>query len=550
MSADDLRRCLRDVTALASLPSVWRGAPPRRIVETLADALFTALRAEVVYVTANAHAGAPIEAVRVATGQSSTVDERRAASIVAALRAWLERGSPADAIELEGRRVRLLWSAADFDGGVAIAGASRAGFPTEIDHALMRVGGNQAALTLSAARQILELEESARVRERLLREVAEAARRKDEFLAILGHELRNPLAAIVAARRVRAGSPDDRRVPAIIDRQVATLTRLVDDLLDVSRISTGKIVLKRGVVDLNEVAERVRVACEHAAAERRHRLTLAVVPEPAWVDGDTVRLEQVITNLAHNAIKYTPPGGDIEIRVRREAEHVLVDVEDDGCGIPPEMIDRVFEPFVQVDSSIDRAQGGLGVGLALVKGLVVLHGGSVEARSEGIGRGCIMTVRLPLANRAAASPADTAALSRVPARPRRVLVVDDNVDVADMLKALLELDGHEVAVANDGHAGLDLAARLLPEIAFIDIGLPGIDGFEVARRIRSEQGLDGAYLVALSGYALDEDRRRALASGFNCHLAKPIREEDLARVLAECGRDGIAPPSVVAPASS
>jgi PAS domain S-box-containing protein len=352
----------------------------------------------------------------------------------------------------------------------------------------------------------------------------ESDRRKDEFLAVLSHELRNPLApmqsGLAVLARAPAGSDEARRARAALERQVLHLTRLVDDLLDLTRISRGKIRLRREPLDLAELASRT--AEDHRATLAAAALALEVrtPPDGAPVLGDATRLAQVLGNLLHNAAKFTPAGGRVTVELERGAGTVMMRVRDTGVGIDGAVLPRLFEPFAQADETLERSRGGLGLGLALVKRLVELHGGSVVARSEGSGRGAEFTVRLPLWEGAPAGPTPQAAVLEGTAG-RRVLVVDDNVDAAQTLRDLLELSGHVAAVAHDGPSALALARTFAPDAILCDIGLPGMNGYAVARAVRGDGSLRGVLLVALTGYALPEDLRRASEAGFDAHLAKP-----------------------------
>ena len=362
---------------------------------------------------------------------------------------------------------------------------------------------------------------------------AEAANQaKDEFLAMLGHELRNPLGAIASAVRVLevVDNRADRAATAraIIVRQVDRLARMVDDLLDVTRVTTGKIVLQRRPVDLAESISACLAALN--AAKRLDGYELRVHVAPIWLDADPARLEQIIMNLLLNAIKYTPPGGRIGIRARPEGALGVLTVEDSGVGIAAELLPRIFDLFVQGQREPDRAQGGLGVGLTLVRRLTDLHGGRVEAASGGPGRGSVFTVCLPLA---AAPPAMATSLGQSTSPvPRRVLMIEDYADARDSLRALLELSGHEVREAADGPTGVELALRLQPDVVLIDIGLPGLDGYDVARRIRSAPQGHRIVLAAVTGYGQPEDRRRAEEAGFDAHLVKPVDPDQLTELLA------------------
>ncbi len=364
----------------------------------------------------------------------------------------------------------------------------------------------------------------------------DADRHKDEFLAVLSHELRNPLAPIVAGlhvmERSEPGGPEFRRARAIVGRQVGHLVRLVDDLLDVTRVTRGKVHLRRARLDLGALVTQAAEDNAAVFAERGVALELAVPKAPLRVDVDGARLSQVLGNLLQNAAKFTPAGGRVDASLSEEAGRAVIRVRDSGVGIPGDVLPRLFQPFTQAESSLARTRGGLGLGLALVKGLVELHGGSVRAASDGEGKGAEFTVELPLEG----VLTSVAAPASAPAGPRRrVLVVEDNVDAAETLADVLRLGGHEVEVAHDGDEGVRVAAEWRPDAVLCDIGLPGIDGYEVARRLRAD-GQGGTFLVALTGYALPEDLQRAHEAGFDAHLPKPARLEDIEAMLARAGR--------------
>jgi two-component system CheB/CheR fusion protein len=371
----------------------------------------------------------------------------------------------------------------------------------------------------------------------------EAARRKDEFLAMLGHELRNPLAPVRNCLHVLAlpnASESQRdRARATIERQVHHLTRLVDDLLDVSRISQGKILLRKERLDLVDL---VRAAVEdHRSALLASGLSLEtdLSPEPLWVSGDPTRLAQTVGNVLHNANKFTDRGGRVSLSVRREPGSGMgvVAVQDTGIGIEPEVLVTLFEPFSQAPPGLDRGRGGLGLGLALVRRLVELHGGVVEAASEGIGRGAEIRLRLPLepAEDNRSEPAGRIPQENGAQRPRRCLIIEDNEDAAESMGLLLQLEGHEVAIARDGAGGIAMARLLRPEIVLCDIGLPnGLDGYGVARAFREDPEIKTACLIALTGYGQEEDQRRAHEAGFDFHMTKPADLEVLRRLITEC----------------
>jgi len=369
-------------------------------------------------------------------------------------------------------------------------------------------------------------------------QLADADRRKSEFLAVLSHELRNPLAPIrnslYLLDRALPGSDQAVRAKAVIDRQVDHLARLVDDLLDVTRISRGKVTLNRSRVDVRDV---VRETCDdHRTLFAQRDIDLRVeMGEPAWIDADPTRVSQVVGNLLQNAAKFTPDGGCASVSVAAVDGRAEIRVLDSGIGIEPELLDRMFEPFAQAERGLARTQGGLGLGLALVKGIVELHGGSVAARSAGPHRGSEFTVTFP-ASPAAEPPA--AGMRVAPAgRALDILVVEDNRDAAESLVEVLRLSGHRVRAAYDGRSGIAQARELPPDVVLCDIGLPDVDGYEVARTLRAEEALRGTRLIALSGYAQPEDARRALEAGFEAHLGKPAPLDDLRELIARVRRE-------------
>lgn len=365
----------------------------------------------------------------------------------------------------------------------------------------------------------------------------DASRKTNEFLAMLAHELRNPLAPMANAlkllARVPTNDPTELWVREVLERQTGQMSRLVDDLLDVSRVTRSAMVLDRKPLDARKSLRNALDAARQWIEEGRHRLTLAIADERLDVDGDEVRLNQVFQNLLHNAAKYTPQGGEIRVTARREGDEAVISVRDSGVGMTPELIESAFQIFKQGSQSLDRPHGGLGVGLTLVQRLVHLHGGSVQARSEGPGKGAEFTVRLPL--RAEPAIIDATSLSKEEGRhtgtPRRVLVVDDNQDAAHALRLLLQTEGHDVMVAADGAAGLALAREHRPDVVLLDIGLPTLNGYEIATRIRADPALKGTVLVAVTGYGQMHDRARASASGFDHHLVKPVEFRALQELL-------------------
>ncbi|MGQ0704450.1 MAG: response regulator [Gemmatimonadales bacterium] len=395
-----------------------------------------------------------------------------------------------------------------------------------------RVIERTAELEAAMARQT-ELAEQLRV----------ADRRKDEFLALLAHELRNPLAPLRnAVNFLQLRETADRDLlwcRGIIERQTNQLTRLVDDLLDVSRISLGKIKLQIEPLDLATVVNRAVETSRPVIDDRRHQLTVQLPAEPVRVEGDRARLTQVVANLLNNAAKFQPEGGTIEVTVERAGGEATVSVQDQGIGIAPEKVSEIFELFAQGEPGADQAESGLGIGLSLVRTVVELHGGRVSAESAGLGQGSRFTIRLP--GLVAVEPASRSPEEVVPVAvecpPLRVLVVDDNRDAAESLTRLLELGGHTVRLAHEGQEALRLARAELPAVVLLDIGLPGMDGYEICRRLR-QSGLAGALIVAMTGYGQERDRVLSQEAGFDTHLVKPVHPADLLKLMAAHAKAG------------
>ncbi|MEZ5287252.1 MAG: ATP-binding protein [Vicinamibacterales bacterium] len=363
---------------------------------------------------------------------------------------------------------------------------------------------------------------------RVQSELRDADRRKDEFLATLSHELRNPLAPIrFALKLIEKGEVADGQAVQIIQRQFKQLVRLVDDLLDATRLSRNKVQIRRSRVDL---ASLIRLEIDGARPDiegMRHRVTVDVPPDPVWIDADPDRMSQVVTNLLTNAIRYTPAGGEIRVALTRAGADALIVVADSGIGLAAGDTDRVFEMFTQVAGP---GSGGLGIGLALVRGIVELHGGQVDAHSDGPGAGTTFTVRVPATMAAEVEPADTGSVAPA-CTGRRVLVVDDNADAASLLATLLELHGHRVWVEHRAETALLTATRVTPDVALLDIGLPDISGYDLARRLRQEASTCHMRLVAVTGFGQAADRTRARDAGFDAHLTKPAEPDAILAVL-------------------
>ncbi|HEV7508107.1 MAG TPA: ATP-binding protein [Thermoanaerobaculia bacterium] len=371
----------------------------------------------------------------------------------------------------------------------------------------------------------------------------ESDRHKDEFLAMLAHELRNPLAPIRNGvqifRALAPPVPELQLAIEMIDRQLHQLTRLVDDLLDMSRITRGKIELRKERVELATIVKGAIEASRPLIDQRDHELTVTIPPQPIHLEADLTRLSQVLMNLINNAAKFSDRAGRIWVTAERENDSVLIRVKDTGIGIPAEMLPRIFDMFTQVDRSLERSEGGLGIGLTLVHRLVEMHGGTVEARSEGPGKGSEFVVHLPVAVVIQdPGPQGKAGHGEAVVTPaaRRILVVDDNLDAAESLGMLLGMLGHEVHTAHDGLEAIEAVAQFRPDVVLLDIGLPKLNGYEAARRIREQEGGTSLVLVALTGWGQEEDRRRSKEAGFDHHMTKPVDFADLQKVLAEVNR--------------
>ena len=365
----------------------------------------------------------------------------------------------------------------------------------------------------------------------------DADRQKDEFLAMLAHELRNPLAPIQNASALLAAialaEPRAQFSVAVIKRQVTQLTRLVDDLLDVSRITQGRIELKREPLELGSIIAQAIEVVDSLIREQRHKVSIAAGYQPLYVLGDNARLVQCVGNVLTNAAKYTDPDGEIKIRSYSSGNTAVLQIADNGVGISPDLLPRIFDLFVQSERTLDRSQGGLGIGLSVVKRLIEMHGGQVQASSEGLGRGANFEIRLPLIERPRA-PVDPRPESRLPRQ--KILIVDDNVDAADTLALLLELDGHETQAVYLSTEAIERATWFKPDVVLLDIGLPVMNGYELARKFRSTPELAGVRLVALTGYGKSEDQQRTKAAGFDDHLVKPVDAATLNAALAQAAR--------------
>lgn len=512
-------KTIRDLSGLVALPAAWAGRDSQAILQTLVEAVECIVPLRFIFIQAALLPDQP-PFQRLRMGHAFVDDE--------ATRTWAECASGwATSPEPEGRAfttatplgsmqiIRLSLGHGTF-GGKIWFGSPEPSFPTSLQLALLRTAASLAATSLQTARANYESEQ--------------AARAKDEFLAMLGHELRNPLAPIITALElIKLKHPGElHREHQIIERQTAHLSRLVDDLLDVTRIIRGKIELRRVPMDLRTAVTQALENIDPLLKNCKHTLRLNSPLDPVCVLGDSVRLVQVFTNLLTNSAKYTNSGGLIEVDVTRLHESVCVRVRDNGYGISAQLLPRLFTIFEQGRVGLDRAKGGLGIGLALVKNFVEQHDGSVTASSDGEGKGAEFVVTLPLLNAGANDPVAEQPASGVDKSvPMRTLLVDDNIDILDSMAEYLKLRGHVVRASRSPHAALEIAKQFRPHVAILDIGLPVMDGYALAGEMRKLFGPDELRLIALTGYGQGRDQESSLRAGFDVHLVKPVLLHEL-----------------------
>jgi len=517
----DLRRCLRDVFGLLALPAVWRARPPGEILASFAEALETTVAAEVIAVLARS-GGETLEVVRVhgADAKPRLPDARRwFAPLASSTTSTVARAECGDLGVLTAVYEPIGYNAAQ---GYVVVASARPRFPSASDAAVIRAATALATTSVETARALLDREA--------------ALRAKDEFLAVLGHELRNPLAPIVTALEIIGAKKGGNlsREEEIVKKQVQHLARLVDDLLDVTRITRGTMELQKSLVELAAVVDEAVASTEAVFAKRGHALRVNVPREGLTLCADGFRLGQVLVNLLTNAAKYSPDGGTIEITARASDGKAILSVLDSGIGIPSSLLPDIFEPFVQGRSQGDAQYGGLGIGLALVRTLVALHGGTVTASSPGDGAGSRFDVELPLAtagDRESVEPAPPAA-PRAKRAGVRVLVVDDNVDAGELLAEALGMAGYAVRSLSEPTEALAAVQELAPDVVVLDIGMPVLDGYAVADAIRRALGRAAPALVAVTGYGQPSDRLKTEAAGFAAHFVKPV---DVAKLAAWIG---------------
>ncbi len=503
--SDKHRRCVRDLAALTALPSLCIGRTPDESLDILIQALPTALGCGLVFFQLPGQPPQERASLDGAQPSPAQLDEIRAltshdddgadATVFVAGDRWHCIGAE---VPMGNKRGRLL-------------AGRRSPLDAETDRVLIRTAANLIGTIIETAN------------------VLEVARRKDDFLAMLGHELRNPLAPIVTAVDLLQFNPSASRERDVIERHTQHLVRIVDDLLDISRVTRGHVELRREFVPLSSVLQRAVEIASPLVTRNKHQLELQSSHD-AMLQGDPIRLAQIFGNLLTNAAKFTPPGGRIAVTVERDSARARVRVCDTGYGIAKDQLRRIFEPFVQADRARDVLRGGLGLGLAIVRNLVERHGGTISVHSEGRGKGSTFTVERPVAkdvdrSRPAPGPQPSEARAQF-----RVLVVDDNEDIADLVSEALQAEGFQTAVANDGTGALSSWRTFHPHAGVLDVGLPDLDGYGVARTIRSEYGSD-AVLIAVTGYGQPTDRSQSTAAGFDCHLVKPVSINDLVKLL-------------------
>lgn len=522
---------MRDLTGLVALPALWAGRDYYTVLQTLIEAVERLLPLRFVLIQTTVFPEhPPFERLRI---DRAYVQGPALQSWVAQAREWSANSEP------EGRAFHAPTPLGDAKilrlslgqgqlGGSIWFGSQIAGFPTPAQLALARTAASLATTGLQASRAQHESEQ--------------ASRAKDEFLAMLGHELRNPLAPIVTALELikLRNSGELSREYRIIERQAAHLSRLVDDLLDVARIVRGKVELRKTLVNLTTALTHAVENVAPLMKERGHSFTIHAPNRAVWISGDQTRLVQIFTNLLTNSAKYSEPGSRIEVQARIDHSKVSIIVLDDGFGISPQLLPKLFTMFEQGRVDLARSQGGLGIGLALVKSFVELHGGSVTAHSAGDGAGSVFEVSLPLANAGEAEQISPAGEAESSPQPVRALVVDDNVDALESMETYLRLRGHEVRSCPSPIAALQVAAQFSPQVAILDIGLPEMDGYALAAELRKTFGPGSLRLIALTGYGQAKDHEQSQRAGFDVHLVKPVPLQELEKAMLTALR-GIEP---------
>jgi signal transduction histidine kinase/ActR/RegA family two-component response regulator len=565
LNTDDpeiVKQCLRDIVALATLPAMWTGAEPLRVAESLAASLFTTIGAEFVCVYFRGVAESASIAVAQVGRYETSCEIARA--LEARIAEWTPRHDPDEILVLPNPlgddlvriTTRAIGHHAEF--GVIAAAFTDSEEPSGIHHLILNVAATQAATAIQNAHLLQSVrageDHIRRTNIELAERVAElqqvnvdlrdsrqslrdADRRKDEFLATLAHELRNPLAPLRNGLELLSLTENDPRtvehVRTMMERQMTQLVRLVDDLLDVSRITRGKLTLRTERVTLARVVESAVETSTPLVEHMGHALSVSLPDGPIPLDADATRLSQVFANLLNNAAKYTPRGGSIAIACERQDDWVAVSVRDNGIGIPADQLPTIFDMFAQVDRSIERSQGGLGIGLTLARRLVAMHGGTITARSDGSGSGAEFIVRLPIAVTAHDAPLVALDEPAAATSALRILVVDDNRDSAESLSMMLAMMGNDIRTTYDGEQAVAAAVEFQPHVILLDIGLPKISGYEACRRIREQTNGTRPIIIAQTGWGQDADRTRTRDAGFDLHLVKPVNPKALMRTLHE-----------------
>lgn len=538
-----LRQITRDVIAISTLPAIWGGLNPEGVVRSLSTVLLNTLHLDLVYIRLD-NSGAN-DAIETLCRKHHRVAEPYLDQVRTALAPFLKQfdanqtGTIPDPFGDGSLQVNFIRFGIAGDTGLVVVGSRRADFPSEHDRVVLSVGANQAAVVVHRQR----VEQALRVSEgkyrALFSEMAKTNKHLSEFLAVLAHELRNPLAPVLTGLeiiRMRPDSPETvLRVRDMIERQANQMVVLINELLDIARVTNGKIEIKKKPVDLRSIISSAVEASLPTIEAARHELSVRLGERPLRLNADSTRIIQVIGNLLTNAAKYTPQCGKIKLIAEQDGDEAVISVNDNGIGIPLESLSSIFEMFSQVGRNMDQSQGGLGIGLALVRNLVSLHGGTVTVISEGAGKGSTFIVRLPLDK--TTEPHDlvkhTLTLGETPHRTFRILVADDNTDAAQSLAALLRMYGHDVKIAENGAQALQIAKEFHAEVAFLDIGMPNMTGYEVARRLRKIDGMAAIRIFAVTGWGTDEDRARSKDAGFNSHLTKPVSPATVIKLIEE-----------------
>ena len=538
-----LRQITRDVIAISTLPAIWGGLHPEGVVKSLSTVLLNTLHLDLVYIRLD-NSGTD-DAIETLCSKRHHVAEPYLHQVRSALLPFLKEfdanqtATIADPFGDGTLQVNFIRFGIAGDTGLVVVGSRNVDFPTEHDRVVLSVGANQAAVVVHRQRVEQALRESEEKYRALFGEMAKTNKHLSEFLAVLAHELRNPLAPVLTGLeiiRMRPDSPETvLRVRDMIERQANQMVMLINDLLDIARVTNGKIEIKRKPVDLHSIISSAVETSLPTIEAARHELSVRLGEKPLRLNADSTRIIQVIGNLLTNAAKYTPQGGKIKLIAEQDGEDAVISVNDNGIGIPPESLSAIFEMFSQVRGGLDNAQGGLGIGLALVRTFVSLHGGTVTVASEGAGKGSTFTVRLPLdkTKEQHELQGNPSILGETHHRTFRILVADDNTDAGQSLAALLRIYGHDVHVAENGAQALQIAEEFHAEVAFLDIGMPNMTGYEVARKLRTIDALAGIRIIAVTGWGTDEDRARSKDAGFNTHLTKPVSPATVVKLIEE-----------------